>query len=114
MIDERVRTVVSRAGDDDRVVLVFNWRLVPPYREMEAKPHDQRRAFMDGWYRQVKSETLDEIRREGAEVVNWLDGTPAAIVAAPARTWRQLVDRSVLTEDRIRITPNTEVTARLG
>jgi len=116
MIDERARSIVRSAGDGEKVVMILSWADRPQREVLDRLPYGRpRREHIDDFYRHAKSRALQIVAQAGVEIVNPLDGTPNAVVAAPGRVWRRLMDRGLLDDtENVTLFPDEEVEAQLG
>ncbi|SNS63838.1 MULTISPECIES: hypothetical protein [unclassified Azospirillum] len=110
MLTMPARVAIKNSDPREEIALILSWNAQPDAVRLAAvRPGPERRALAKQFYREAKQPLLQRLSATpGVRIVNALDGMQAAILAAEAKIWQQMLetDNSPLESGEIEVVPN--------
>lgn len=117
MLTMPARVAIKNSDPREEVALILSWNAEPDAgRLATVRPGPERRALAKQLYRETKQPLLQRLSAmPGVRIVNPLDGMQAAILAAEAKIWQQMLesDNSPLESGEVDVLANEDAASTL-
>lgn len=114
MIEMHLRDQIERAGPHEEVTVIVTWQDEPPFEAIKCRPIAERGVLLSRFYETQKRPVMKWLKNvPEVEVIDPLKGSGQAILAAPARVWRNIIlqGESPLVSARVNLAPDARIYA---